>query len=84
MGQSIKPVRFPNAPKDWSQDWGARLVNELHFMYNDLTRYRTATGMYSITATAVNRTITATYTATEVREFVIQLAKDLKDRGHIP
>ena len=81
---NIRPVRFPNAPAEYTQQWGARLVNEINLMYNDLSRFRTATGVYAITATAVNRTITATYTATEVREFLIQVAKDLQDRGILP
>ena len=81
---ATRPVRIPSAPSEYSRDWAETLVRQVNNMYNDIASFRSATGQYAITCTAVNRTLSATISATEVREVLITMAKDLQEKGGLP
>lgn len=89
MGHKIpnvlpKPPRGTMDPADW-EDWATRLVRKLEMIQRETQAPHTATGIYNVaTGLTFNRSITATYTATEVREFAASLARDLQEKSFIP
>lgn len=76
--------KFPNPPHVLDAKWARQLIRSLNQFADDLEAFRTATGIYDITASVEQRTITSTVTATELREFVARMAKDLQEKGHLP
>lgn len=77
----MKRFRLPDAPKEWSQDWGRQLVRSVE---QELDRMATpAQAGYSVTgALTQTRTLDVdTATAAQVRTFLGQLTQDLRDRG---
>lgn len=80
------PIRFPKPPNNPEEilRWARDVTRSLNQMVEDVYSYRTAEKYTLATPSVAQRTITSTYTATEVREFVIQMANDLQEKGQLP
>jgi hypothetical protein len=87
MTAQKQPIRFPEAPNEYSQQWAASLVRTLNLMYDNITQFRTATGQWQYTASdikATDRNADNVATASDARAVIGVLVKDLVDGGYLP
>ena len=82
-----QPIRFPEAPADYNQQWAAAMVRTLNLMYDNLVQFRTATGQWQFTTSdlkATDRNVDNVSTASDARAVIGVLVKDLVDGGYLP